>query len=176
MPMSDYMRTLRSKLGSQLLEIPSVSVLSFDERERVVLVRHAEFDLWTTPGGAVEPQEVPADAAVREMWEETGLHVELLRVIGVYGGPEFTTRYRNGDAVSFMMTVFLARRIGGALRPDGEETLEVRSFAKTEIADLAMQAWAPRVVLQAFAEHERGGDPPRSGPYFDPPSWAPPAD
>ena len=174
--MSDYMRTVRSKLGSQLLEIPSVSVLTFDERDRVVLVRHAEFDLWTTPGGAVEPEEVPADAAVREMWEETGLHVELQRVIGVYGGPEFTTTYRNGDAVSFMMTVFQARRIGGCLRPDDEETLEVGSFAQDEVAELAMQHWAPRVVMRAFADRLRGGDPPSSGPYFDPPTWAPLAD
>jgi ADP-ribose pyrophosphatase YjhB (NUDIX family) len=173
MPMSDYMRSIRSKVGTQLLEIPSVSVLAFDEQDRVTLVRHAEVDLWTTPGGAVEPEEVPADAAVREMWEETGLHVELLRVLGIYGGPEFTTSYRNGDAVSFMMTVFLARRIDGTPRPDGEETLDVRSFARDEIAGLDMQPWAPRVVLQAFEDRERGDETP---PYFDPPGWAPSSD
>lgn len=165
MPMSDYMRTVREGVGDLLLEIPSVSVITFDERDRVVLVRHAEVDLWTTPGGAVEPQERPADAAVREMWEETGLHVELLRVIGVYGGPEFTTTYRNGDAVSFMMTVFHARRLNGTLRPDGEETLEVRSFARSELAALPMQAWAPRVIENAFDAGEH--------PHFDPPTWSP---
>lgn len=166
MPMSDYMRTLRSGVGSLMVEIPSVCVLSFDEQDRVVLVRHAEVDLWTTPGGAVEPREVPADTAVREMWEETGLHVELLRVLGVYGGSEFTTTYRNGDAVSFMMAVFLARRIGGTPRPDGVETLEVASFTRAEIADLPMQAWAPRVVYDAFDARDRA--------IFDPPRWRPP--
>ena len=168
MPMSDYMRAVRSKVGTLQLEIPSVAILCFDDRDRLVLVRHSEGDLWTTPGGAVEPEEVPADAAVREMWEETGLYVELLRVIGVYGGPEFTTTYGNGDAVAFMTNVFLARRISGELRPDGQETLEVASFAKPEIAALPMQPWAPPVVLRAFDERQRT--------WFGPPTWHPPTD
>lgn len=166
MPMSEYMRKLRAGVGDLLVEIPSACVLCFDERGRVVLVRHSEVDVWTTPGGGIEPQERPADAAVREMWEETGLHVELTRILGVYGGPEFTTRYRNGDTVSFVMTVFLAHRIGGTLRPDGVETLEVAAFSRDEIASLPMQPWAPRVVYDAFDR--------RAGVHFDPPSWRPP--
>lgn len=167
MPISDYMRRIREKIGTQLLEIPSVTILAFDERDRVLLVRHAESGLWATPGGGVEPLEVPADAALREMWEETGLHVELLRTIGVYGGPGFRTTYDNGDAVSFMMTVFLARVVGGRLRPDGEEVSEVRAFTREEVKTLPLQGWAPRVIENAFADRERA--------FFDAPTWRPPA-
>lgn len=162
--MSEYMRALRERVGSRLLQIPSVTVLTFDAQQRVVLVRHADAGAWTTPGGAVEPQERPADAALREMWEETGLEVELMGVIGVYGGPEFTTSYRNGDLVSFTMIVFEARETGGSLRPDGEETLEVRRFSASEIPALELQPWAPRVILNAFEN--------RSQTRFDPPTWA----
>ena len=165
MPMSDYMRALRGKIGNDLLEAPSVTVIHRDEAGRVLLVRHVEGG-WVTPGGAVEPCERPADAAVREMWEETGLHVELVRVLGVYGGPEFTTQYRNGDRVSFSMTVFEARVLGGALRPDGDETLEVRWVAANELDGLHLQPWAPRVLREAW-EH-------REATRFDPPHWAPP--
>lgn len=150
MPMSEYMRELRARVGSRLLEVPSVSVLCFDERGRVLLVNHADARAWTTPGGAVEPEEVPSDAAVREMWEETGLHVELVRVIGIYGGPEFSTSYRNGDRVSFVMIVFEGRRLAGTPRPDGLETLEVGWFARDEIAGLQTQPWVPAVLEQAF--------------------------
>src|SRR5690349_24934449 len=101
MPMSEYMRALRAKVGGQLLQIPSVTILTFDGAGRVLLVKHGDVHLWTTPGGAVDPLETPADAAIREMWEETGLDVELLRVLGVYGGVEFQTTYANGDVVSF---------------------------------------------------------------------------
>jgi 8-oxo-dGTP pyrophosphatase MutT (NUDIX family) len=166
MPMSEYMRRVRSKVGSDLLEIPSVSVLVFDERDRALLIRHAEVDAWTTPGGAVEPRESPADAAVREAWEETGLHVELLRLLGVYGGPQFTTTYRNGDAVSFAMMVFEGRAIGGELRADGEEALELAWFSPEDLAAVPHQPWVLAVLRNALGDRGRA--------HFDPPRWQPP--
>lgn len=165
MPISDYMRALRAKVGTALVQIPSVSVLAFDDAGRVALVFHSEVDVWTTPGGAIEPLETPADAAVREMWEETGLEVELVRAIGVYGGPLFTTTYKNGDRVSFVMTVFLAEVRGGRLAPDGDETLDVRWFSEAEVADLPVQPWVPQVLAHAFADRERH--------HFDPPRFRP---
>ena len=165
MPMSEYMAALRAKVGPQLLEIPSVTVLTFDPAGRVLLVRHGDVGRWTTPGGAVDPQEVPSDAAVREMWEETGLHVELVRILGVYGGPLFTTIYSNGDVVSFAMTVFEGRPIAGTAKPDGVETLDVRYFTAAETAALDIDEWVRPVLAHGFGD--------RSRPHFDPPAWRP---
>src|ERR1700754_3693874 len=108
MPMSEYVRELRAKIGTTVLEVPSVSILTFDDRQRVLLVRHVEGNDWTTPGGMVEPYETPADAAVREMWEETGLYVALTHVVGVIGGAMCSSTYSNGDKVSWVSTVFAA--------------------------------------------------------------------
>jgi ADP-ribose pyrophosphatase YjhB (NUDIX family) len=165
MPMSEYMRGLREKVGTMLLEIPTASVLTFDEHDRVLLVKHADVHRWTTAGGAVEPKERPADAAVREMWEETGLHVALTRIIGVFGGPEFSTTYSNGDAVSFLTTVFEGRRVSGEPRPDGVETSEVRWVAQADLGLLETAPWVLHVLSHAFRD--------RSRPHFDPPTWAP---
>src|SRR6266704_1628839 len=128
MPMSDYIRGLREKIGTTLLEVPTVSVLTFDERERILLVRHVEGNEWTTPGGMIEPYETPANAAVREMWEETGLFVGLTRVIGVFGGELCSSTYSNGDRMAWVSTLFGAQPIRGTLKPDGIETLETRYF------------------------------------------------
>src|SRR5205809_2551859 len=136
MPMSYYMRDLRAKLGTTVVEIPTVSVLTFDDQRRVLLVRHAEGNDWTTPGGMIEPYETPADAAVRETWEETGLHVALTRIVGVFGGVICSGAYSNGDRVSWVSTLFAAERVGGAPRPDGEETLEVRYFDRSELSSI----------------------------------------
>lgn len=165
MPMSPYMQRLRDRVGTQLLEIPSVSVLAFDERDRVLLVHHGDTGRWTTPGGAVEPLERPADAAVREMWEETGLHVELVGLLGVFGGPEFQTRYSNGDEASFLMTVFEGRPIAGTLRPDGDETLDVRYFAASELSTVALQDWVPAVLEAVWDRRDRA--------HFAPARWRP---
>jgi ADP-ribose pyrophosphatase YjhB (NUDIX family) len=163
--MSTYMAGIRARIGNRMIEIPSASVLTFDENDRVLLVKHADFEQWTTPGGAIEPEESPADAAVREMYEETGLHVQLQGVLGVYGGPQFTGTYPNGDNVSFLMVVFEGTRIGGTPRPDLEETLEVRYFARSEIEDLDTQPWVDEVLENAWSQAAR--------PYFSQPSWTP---
>jgi len=163
--MSPYMASIREKIGTQLLEIPSVCVLTYDEHDRVLLVRHAEYDEWTVPGGAVEPEEVPGEAAVREMHEETGLHVRLEGVLGVYGGPEYTTAYSNGDRVSFMIVVFLGTHLSGTPRPDGIETLDVGWFSREEVRRLEARPWLHEVLENAWRD--------RSRTFFTAPDWSP---
>jgi ADP-ribose pyrophosphatase YjhB (NUDIX family) len=45
---------------------------------RTLLLLHSEKRLWLPPGGHVELDEAPATAAAREVWEETGLRVEIV--------------------------------------------------------------------------------------------------
>ncbi len=165
--MSDYVRRMRARVGTDLVLMPSVSVLAFDARGHVLMVRHAETARWVIPGGTVEPLESPADAAVREIWEETGIRVELVRVLGVYGGPEFRVRYGNGDEVAFVMTLFEGRTLGGEPRADGEEILEARYVAPAELPRLDMPEWARLALADALADRGRT--------YFRPPAWVPPS-
>ena len=145
--------------------LPSVAVMTFDEAGRLLLVRAREFDRWQTPGGAIDPDEPPADAAVCEAFEETGLEVELLRVIGVYGGPLFRLVYPNGDVCSYTAISFAARPCGGAIRPDGDETVEVAWFSREAAAGLAMAPHTRLLVDEAFRH-----DP---ATRFEPPVWRP---
>ena len=152
MPISEYLSQLRKKVGSDLILIPSVTILVFDEEERVLLVRHSEGGLWVAPGGSIEPYERPADAAAREMWEETGLWIEPRRILGVYGGPEFHWAYRNGDQVGYVMTVFEGRVVGGELARDEEEVLEAGYFSEGEAERLPKAEWLKIVLADAFKQ------------------------
>lgn len=165
MPMSDYIRSLRARIGTDILEIPAVSVILTDERGRMLLVRHVEGNDWTTPGGMVEPFETPADAAVRETWEETGLYVRPTRIVGVFGGPRNATTYANGDRIAWVSTVFAAERIDGELQPDGVETLEARYFAWAELADVRLKPHLVPYLEAARAEE--------AAARFEPPVWTP---
>lgn len=99
----------------------------------------------------MEPDELPADAAVREMWEETGLFVRPLRLVGVYGGPEFRVTYSNRDVVSYTMIAFEAEVVSGESRPDLEETLDLRYFTRAEAEKLDSPSWLSIVLEDAFS-------------------------
>ncbi len=45
---------------------------------KVLLHFHRKLGMWLPPGGHIERDELPDDAAVREVWEETGVRVELV--------------------------------------------------------------------------------------------------
>jgi ADP-ribose pyrophosphatase YjhB (NUDIX family) len=77
---------------------------------KVLLTRRRESDEWVLPGGSVEEEEPPWDAAVREVREETGLEVTLERLAGVYA------KRRERDLVF----VVAASPSGGELRTSRE--------------------------------------------------------
>jgi 8-oxo-dGTP pyrophosphatase MutT (NUDIX family) len=98
--MSDYVADIRARIGHELSFLQAASVLAFDERDRVLLGRDADGP-WSTIEGAIEPGETPADAAVREFGEEAHALVSIVRVLGVFGGPEFVATYPNGDRIAW---------------------------------------------------------------------------
>ncbi|HWO27621.1 MAG TPA: NUDIX domain-containing protein [Candidatus Acidoferrum sp.] len=167
MPSSPYVLALRDKIGHELLMLQSVSVMLFDEG-RLMLAQHRDTGLWVTIGGAIEPDESPADAAVRECWEETGLLVEPTEVLGVFGGPEFRIPYPNGDVASYTVTVFEVRRIEGKPRPDGVEVAALRFISRDEAAALPMSVGTRAIVTRAFERTLK--------PFFARPTWQPPSE
>jgi 8-oxo-dGTP pyrophosphatase MutT (NUDIX family) len=166
MSRSPYVSTVRAKIGNELLMLQAVTILVFDEQERLLMVQSADSGLWMTVGGAIEPDEAPADAAVRECWEETGLLVEPTRILGVHGGPMYRMTYSNGDVVSYVTIVFEARRIDGEARPDGSETSAVRYVSRDDASALPMEVWTKELLAYAFDR--------KAAPYFARATWRPP--
>ena len=82
-----------------------LSAIIHDGDRRVLLCHRRDHDLWNLPGGALEHGEAPWDGVMREVKEETGLDVEVSRLLGVYSKPET-------DDLVFS---FLCRRVGGQI-------------------------------------------------------------
>ncbi len=135
---SPYLRHLRERVGHDLVLLPSVAVLPWDEDGRLLMVREAETGMWQTVGGAIEPDESPVEAAVREASEEVGVVVELTGIRGVTGGPSFRMTYPNGDLVSYVSTIFNAHVLEGEPCADGDETIDAAWFAIGQLADIAL--------------------------------------
>ena len=134
------MHWLRERIGSALTVLPSVSVAVRDDAGRVLLIRHADGDRWLLPGGCVEPEEPPEEAAAREVLEETGVRVGPLRLVAGLGGPDFTVRYENGDETSYVTMLYDGPAVGGTARADDVESLEVRWCTLAEAAALVTTA------------------------------------
>jgi ADP-ribose pyrophosphatase YjhB (NUDIX family) len=166
MPIPDFIKTLRAKIGTAPLHVPTVAVMAYDNQGRVLLVKDKPSGLWGAPSGIVDPHELPSDAAVREVWEEAGVYVELTQILGVFAGAHFSVVYPNGDRLSGVETVFAARVSSGMLRADQEETSDAGFFDPDEIEQLACYPHFLE-IYQAVSQ----GQP---HPYFKPATWRPP--
>ena len=165
MAIPSFIKALRSKIGTDLLQVPTVAVLVYDDQGRLLLVQDKGSGLWGAPSGILDPHELPADAAVRETWEEAGVFVELTHIVGVFAGEHFGGVYPNGDQLACVSTVFSARPIRGTPRPDHEETSEARYFARNEIDSLHCYPYF-QAILETLNQCQ-------SQVYFEPARWQP---
>ena len=163
MPISPYVQSLRARVGSARLLLPSVSAHVFDTTGRLLLVRQREGGVWSTPGGLIEPDERPADTVVRETWEETGLLVSPRRLLAVYGGPDFVVRYPNGDEAQYVIVAFECQVAEGTLNSDTDETMGAGYFSEPEAVDLPLARWLRGILPAVFSRTEQ----------FETASWQP---
>ncbi|MEU3479427.1 NUDIX hydrolase [Streptomyces sp. NPDC033754] len=131
----DFIRALRETAGHQLLFLPGVSAVVFDDRGRVLLGRRTDNGTWAVIGGIVEPGEQPADCAVREVFEETAVHCVPERILLVE-----TLRkpvvYPNGDTCQYMDVAFRCRAVGGEARVNDDESTEVGWFEVDDLPEM----------------------------------------
>jgi 8-oxo-dGTP diphosphatase len=99
------------------------------------------YGLWCLPGGFVNDDEHPAEAARRECLEEISAAVELTSLIGVY-------HVSKTDAPSMVGIAYRARLVDGAELKAGSEMLEVRVFPVDSLPPLAFPSH--RQVIEQF--------------------------
>ncbi|MET7377229.1 NUDIX domain-containing protein [Streptomyces sp. NPDC005526] len=130
----DFIRTIRASAGQQLLWLPGVTAIVFDDEGRVLLGRRADTRRWSVIGGIPEPGEQPAACAVREVHEETAVHCVAERVVLVQALEPVT--YGNGDICQYMDITFRCRAVGGEARVNDDESLDVGWFPVDALPEL----------------------------------------
>ncbi|GAA3901834.1 NUDIX hydrolase [Streptomyces sp. NPDC003631] len=130
----DFIRTIRASAGHQLLWLPGVTAVVFDDDGRVLLGRRADNGRWSVIGGIPDPGEQPAACAVREVYEETAVRCVPERVVLVQALEQVT--YMNGDICQYMDITFRCRAVGGEARVNDDESLEVGWFTVDALPEL----------------------------------------
>jgi len=114
------------------------SAVIFDQkREKILLTRRADNGQWCLPSGRVDPGESVSEACLREVWEETGLTVELKRLVGVYSSPHRISTYPDGNRWQVIAMHFEATITAGQLQLS-DETTEIGYFSPAEIKGMEM--------------------------------------
>jgi ADP-ribose pyrophosphatase YjhB (NUDIX family) len=105
---------------------------------QVLLTQREDFEVWCLPGGGVDEGESLAEAALRETREETGLEVELTRLVGVYS--------RLGGFPDVHAVLYAAQPIGGEIRLQPGETIAVRYFPFDQLPSEMLHGQERRIL------------------------------
>jgi 8-oxo-dGTP pyrophosphatase MutT (NUDIX family) len=134
MAIPQFIQDIRAKAGDTLLFLPGVVMVVFDDQGRILLNRRADTGRWALISGIPDPGEQPAQAAVREIEEETGVSAVVERVLSVFTNEPVV--YPNGDHAQYIDIVLQCRAVGGRARVNDDESLDVRWFAPDELPPL----------------------------------------
>ena len=132
--------------GNPVTEMPTVSMIGtaavvFDDKGAVLLERRSDNGLWGLPGGALDVGESVADGLVREVFEETQLHVTIKRLVGIYSDParHSIATYPDGQRVHFVIIVLECEIESGELRIS-EESTDIGYFRPGQLPENTMAA------------------------------------
>jgi 8-oxo-dGTP pyrophosphatase MutT (NUDIX family) len=119
--------------------------------QRILLTRRIDNGRWCLPGGSMEPGESAAEACAREVWEETGLRVQVGKLIGVYTNPNILIEYPDGNRFHFVSMNFEAEVIDGELSTS-DETADYGYFSLDQIESMELMEDHRERIADAFAE------------------------
>lgn len=130
---------------------PKVDVRAavIDGQRKILLVREAANGLWTLPGGWADQNVSPAGNAAKEVREEAGIEVEVLKLIACWD------KDRQGhprQPEHIYKLVFLCRPTGGTLGT-GHETTAAGWFAQDTIPPLCPDRAARHYLDLAWSHH-----------------------
>src|SRR5438093_13780789 len=77
--------------------VPAASAVVEDGQGRVLLHLRRDNQLWALPGGTMDIGETIEQTAIREVKEETGVDIEIVRLVGIYSDPHHVIEYSDGE-------------------------------------------------------------------------------
>jgi ADP-ribose pyrophosphatase YjhB (NUDIX family) len=143
-------------------QTPKVDIRAvvFNESGEILMVKEKVDGRWSLPGGWADVGYTPAEVAVKEVQEETGLDVKTVRVLGIFD----KRNHPHPPEGWYVYKIFiLCEKIGGEISKDTTETSDIQYFSLENIPLLS----EPRNVFSQIKMMFDYQNNPQKEVYFD---------
>jgi ADP-ribose pyrophosphatase YjhB (NUDIX family) len=159
---AEWMRSIGEGVPGYVTPKTAVGAVVGDDRGRLLLVQRADSGVWLYPTGWADVGYSPAEVAVKEVKEETGIDCEVVGLLGVLDGLR-----RGYSRIPLYSIVFLCRATGGSLAAHPLECRDVGFFGPDELPEpvASVDTWGDMAFRAIRGEaFEVIYDQPRSDP------------
>lgn len=159
---SEWLKNVGDGIAGYVTPKVTVGAIVGNDDGEILLIQRADSGYWLFPTGWADVGYSAAEVAVKEVYEETGIHCEPVGLLSVFDGMRL-----GFTRIPLYSVVFHCRAIGGELKPHPLETTDVGWFSEDALPEpiVGAQRWSK----QAFAAI-RGESPT---PTYDLPRGAP---
>lgn len=133
--------------------VPAVTAFVVNDTGDVLLERRSDNGRWGMPGGVQEIGENIAGTVVREVLEETGIHVEVVGMVGIFTDPGHVIAFADGEVRQEFSLCFRARPVGGEIKVSSE-SFAVRWVPRAQLDSLDISPTTRRRLEQGFHNSE----------------------
>lgn len=123
----EYYKYLREYVGHRPVILPGSVVIIVNEQNEILLQKRHNGN-WGLPGGLMELGESFEAVAKREIFEETGLVIENLKLLNVHAGEKFYLKIPNGDEFYSATAVYYTKHFQGEMKIDYNESKDMQYF------------------------------------------------
>ncbi|WP_100333463.1 NUDIX hydrolase [Bacillus alkalisoli] len=130
----EYYKYLRQYVGQKPIILPGSVVIILNEKSEVLLQKRHDGN-WGLPGGLMDLGESFEEVAKREVFEETGLVVENLKLLNVYSGSQYYLKVSNGDELYSVTAVYYTSNASGEIKIDYTESERMQYFGMDNLPE-----------------------------------------
>lgn len=160
----EWMKLVGDGVAGYVTPKSTIGAIVTDGEGRLLLVQRSDSGVWLYPTGWADVGYSPAEVAVKEVKEETGIDCEVVRLVAVFDGLR-----RGFTRIPMYSLVFLCRAVGGSIQPHPLECHDAGFFSEDELPEpLAGGAgWLPYAFGAIRGDiTETVFDEPRSPVWF----------
>jgi ADP-ribose pyrophosphatase YjhB (NUDIX family) len=117
--------------------------------DKILLVKELRDGRWTLPGGWADVNDSPAEATVREVYEESGYRTRATKLLACYD----RSKHKHTPHVFAIYKLFFLCELIGGEPADSHETSGAAFFQECEIPELSLPRVTPEQIARFFEHH-----------------------